>query len=211
MAAESFHIPHVELEISYIISRDLSIKFSSQQFIATAGLRFIQLEIMSTYPTDDQDFQNASYGLKGFIDPCVIHSGSDSSVVIWDNASYESFINDEATCPTEVNQSLFRQSQLCVKQGLFEVVKDKIYQVRGLDISNITFVETINSNGVVVIDPLCSVETAKRAIDLYQGYRRDKIILAMIYTHSHADHFGGGLAVVGMPLFLFLCAFSFHS
>ncbi|QSZ37037.1 hypothetical protein DSL72_009129 [Monilinia vaccinii-corymbosi] len=151
---------------------------------------------MTTYPTDDQDFQNASAGLVGWMENCVIQSDTDSSVVVWDNQSYLSFINDDATCPPEINPSLFRQSQLCVKQGLFEVVKDKIYQVRGLDTSNMTFVETVNSNGVVVIDPLCSVETAKQAIGLYQGYRRDKNILAMIYTHSHADHFGGGSAVV---------------
>ncbi|ESZ95147.1 hypothetical protein SBOR_4447 [Sclerotinia borealis F-4128] len=151
---------------------------------------------MTTYPTDDQDFKNASAGLVSWMDNCVVHSDNDASVVVWDNQSYESFINDDATCSPEVNPSLFRQSQLCVKQGLFEVVKDKIYQVRGLDISNMTFVETVNSNGVVVIDPLCSVETAKQAIGLYQGYRKDKNILAMIYTHSHADHFGGGSAVV---------------
>ncbi|CAD6443750.1 4695a46b-74b4-4dc4-80cd-4c4bbfdbab91 [Sclerotinia trifoliorum] len=151
---------------------------------------------MATYPTDDQDFKNASAGLVSRMDNCIIHSDTDESVVIWDNQTYESFINDDATCPKEVDPSLFRQSQLCVKQGLFEIIKDKIYQVRGLDISNMTFVETIDSNGVVVIDPLTSIETAKKAIELYQGYRKDKKILAMIYTHSHADHFGGGNAVV---------------
>ncbi|KAI9648935.1 hypothetical protein NHQ30_001501 [Ciborinia camelliae] len=154
---------------------------------------------MTSYP-DDEDFQNASVGRVAWMDNCVIPSENNDSVIVWDNKSYESFINDDATCPAEVNPSLFRQSQLCVKQGLFEVVPNKIYQVRGLDISNMTFVETVDSNGVIVIDPLCSVETAKQAIGLYQGYRKDKNILAMIYTHSHVDHFGGGRAVVGMPL-----------
>ncbi|KAM0167929.1 hypothetical protein ACHAPF_011503 [Botrytis cinerea] len=152
---------------------------------------------MTKYPdTDQTDFRNAKAGWQGGMENCVIYSNSDPTVKVWNNDEYASFINDDATCPSTVNPSLFRQSQLCVKQGLFEVVKDGVYQVRGLDISNMTFVETPDGTGVVVIDPLCSVETAQQGILLYQQCRKDKDIIAMIYTHSHVDHFGGGSAVV---------------
>lgn len=171
---------------------------------------------MAKYPDSDQtDFHNAETGWQGGMESCVIYSNNDPTVEVWNNDEYASFINDDATCPSTVNPSLFRQSQLCVKQGLFEVVKDGVYQVRGLDISNMTFVETPDGTGVVVIDPLCSVETAQQGILLYQQYRKDKAIIAMIYTHSHADHFGGGSAVVGMLLSSFClrlqprCAFIF--
>jgi alkyl sulfatase BDS1-like metallo-beta-lactamase superfamily hydrolase len=77
---------------------------------------------------------------------------------------------------------------------LFEVVADKIYQVRGYDLSNITFIE--GKDGVTVMDPLISMETAKAALDLYFTHRPKKPVVAVIYTHSHVDHFGGVRGVV---------------
>jgi len=76
--------------------------------------------------------------------------------------------------------------------GLYEVVEG-IYQVRGLDISNITFVET--DHGVIVIDPLISTEVAAAAFRFYRAHRGDRTVKAVIYTHSHGDHFGGVLGV----------------
>jgi len=73
-------------------------------------------------------------------------------------------------------------------QGLFEVVEG-VYQVRGLDLSNVTFVE--GDAGVIVIDPLISVETAAAALALYREHRGDRPVTGVIYTHSHVDHFGG--------------------
>jgi alkyl sulfatase BDS1-like metallo-beta-lactamase superfamily hydrolase len=73
-------------------------------------------------------------------------------------------------------------------QGLFEVVPG-IYQVRGLDLSNVRFVE--GERGVIVIDPLISAETAAAALGLYRRHRGDRPVTGVIYTHSHADHFGG--------------------
>jgi alkyl sulfatase BDS1-like metallo-beta-lactamase superfamily hydrolase len=81
---------------------------------------------------------------------------------------------------------------LCAKQGLYEVVEG-IYQVRGLDLSNITFVE--GDTGVIVIDPLVCTETAAAALALYRQHRGDRAVSAVIYTHSHVDHFGGVLGV----------------
>jgi alkyl sulfatase BDS1-like metallo-beta-lactamase superfamily hydrolase len=109
--------------------------------------------------------------------------------VVWDNDAY-GFLDGDA--PTSVHPSLWRQSRLAAKQGLYEVV-DGIYQVRGLDLSNISFIE--GDTGIVVIDPLVSTETAAAALALYRAHRGDRAVSAVIYTHSHVDHFGGVLGV----------------
>ena len=105
--------------------------------------------------------------------------------VVWDLEAY-SYLDGE--CPDTVNPSLWRQAQLCVKNGLFEVTGG-IYQVRGMDLSNMTIVE--GDAGVIVIDPLISAETAAAGIALYRKNRGDRPVTGVIYTHSHADHFGG--------------------
>jgi alkyl sulfatase BDS1-like metallo-beta-lactamase superfamily hydrolase len=92
------------------------------------------------------------------------------------------------TPPTTVNPSLWRQSSLVAQQGLFEVVPG-VYQVRGFDLSIISFVE--GQRGIIVIDPLISTETAAAALALYRRHRGDRPVTAVIYTHSHVDHFGG--------------------
>ncbi|MEZ5093098.1 alkyl/aryl-sulfatase [Nocardioides sp.] len=132
---------------------------------------------------DTQDFEDARRGLIASLDPGVIHA--DDGRVVWDNDAY-SFLSGEA--PDSVNPSLWRQSQLASMQGLFEVVAG-IYQVRGFDLSNITFVE--GDTGVIVIDPLISAETAAAALALYREHRGDRPVTGVIYTHSHVDHFGG--------------------
>ncbi|WIX81473.1 MBL fold metallo-hydrolase [Amycolatopsis carbonis] len=92
-----------------------------------------------------------------------------------------------------MNPSLWRQAQLGRTNGLNEVTTG-IYQVRGLDISNITLVE--GERGVIVIDPLISEDCAAAAIALYRAHRGNRPVTAVIYTHSHADHFGGVLGVL---------------
>jgi alkyl sulfatase BDS1-like metallo-beta-lactamase superfamily hydrolase len=137
---------------------------------------------------DITDFENADRGFVAALSPCVI-SAADGRVV-WDNDVY-SFLGGPA--PTSVHPSLWRQSTLTAKQGLYEVVPG-IYQVRGFDISNITFVE--GDTGVIVIDPLVCTEVAAAALGLYRANRGgDRPVLAVIYTHSHVDHFGGVLGV----------------
>ena len=81
-----------------------------------------------------------------------------------------------------MNPSLWRQAQLCVKNGLFEVTGG-IYQVRGMDLSNMTIVE--GDTGVIVIDPLISAETAAAGIALYRKNRGDRPVTGVIYTHWH--------------------------
>jgi len=132
---------------------------------------------------DTQDFEDAERGRIGGLDPAVVTA--EDGRVVWDNDAY-SFLEGDA--PTCVNPSLWRQGNLVAMHGLYEVVEG-IYQVRGLDLSNITFVE--GEDGVVVIDPLISEETAAAAMSLYREHRGNRAVTGVIYTHSHADHFGG--------------------
>ena len=138
--------------------------------------------------SDDADFHNADRGFVAALSPCVIRAADGR--VLWDNDAY-SFLGGPA--PTSVHPSLWRQSTLTAKQGLYEVVPG-IYQVRGFDLSNVTFVET--DTGIIVIDPLVSTEVAAAALRLYRAHRdADRPVVAVIYTHSHVDHFGGVLGV----------------
>jgi alkyl sulfatase BDS1-like metallo-beta-lactamase superfamily hydrolase len=139
---------------------------------------------VAALPFDDtQDFEDARQGFVGRLDPCVIRDADGR--VVWDNESYR-FLDGLA--PATVHPSLWRQSQLNAIDGLFEVVPG-IYQVRGFDLSNVTFVE--GETGVLAIDPLISAETAAAALGLYRTHRGDRPVVGVVYTHSHADHFGG--------------------
>ena len=132
---------------------------------------------------DKQDFVDASTNLIGTLKPNIV-TGANGRVV-WNNDQY-GFLTGDA--PNTANPSLWRQCQLTAIDGLFKVV-DGIYQVRGLDVSNTTFIE--GDEGVVVVDALTSRETAAAALQLYRKHRGPKEIKAVIYTHCHADHFGG--------------------
>lgn len=137
-----------------------------------------------------QDFEDAK---RGFIAPLAdkgVVKNAEGRVVY--DPSGLAFPPD-APAPDTVNPSLWRQGQLNGITGLFKVV-DGIYQVRGLDLSNITFIET--NGGVIVMDPLISAETAQAAQALYAKHRPDRPLVAVIYTHSHADHFGGVRGIV---------------
>ncbi len=137
---------------------------------------------------DTTDFDNADRGFIAALSPCVVKAADGR--VVWDNDVY-SFLDGAA--PASVHPSLWRQSTLAAKQGLYEVVPG-IYQVRGLDLSNITFIE--GDTGIIVIDPLVSTEVAAAALGLYRAHRgADRRVVAVIYTHSHVDHFGGVLGV----------------
>jgi len=143
---------------------------------------------VETLPFDDTtDFADADRGFIDALTPCVVKAADGR--VVWDNDAY-AFLNGDA--PPTVHPSLWRQCTLTAKQGLYEVVPG-IYQVRGLDLSNISFVE--GDTGLIVIDPLVSTEVAAAALQLYRDNRGDRPVVAVIYTHSHVDHFGGVLGV----------------
>ena len=154
----------------------------------TATIESAHREHLTTLPFGDTaDFDDADRGLIAAKQPCVVKAADGR--VVWDNDVY-AFLNGDA--PPSVHPSLWRQSTLAVKQGLYEVVEG-IYQVRGFDLSNISFIE--GDTGVIVIDPLISTETAAAALALYRAHRGDRPVVAVIYTHSHVDHFGGVLGV----------------
>jgi alkyl sulfatase BDS1-like metallo-beta-lactamase superfamily hydrolase len=148
------------------------------------SVRAANAGLLGSLPLDDtHDFEDARRGLIGRLDPCVIRAADGR--VVWDNESY-GFLAGPA--PESVDPSLWRQSQLVAMDGLFEVVPG-IYQVRGFDLSNVTFVE--GATGILVIDPLISTETAAAALALYREHRGERPVIGVIYTHSHIDHFGG--------------------
>ena len=129
---------------------------------------------------------------RGFIatQPDLVVTAKDGREV-WNLAAY-SFLN-QAEAPPSVNPSLWREARLNMHNGLFKVV-DGIYQVRGFDLSNMTIVE--GDTGIIVIDPLISVEVARAALQLYYAHRPQRPVAAVIHTHSHVDHFGGVLGVI---------------
>jgi alkyl sulfatase BDS1-like metallo-beta-lactamase superfamily hydrolase len=136
----------------------------------------------------DEDFELAGRGRIAAGAPRQVIGRSGHAV--WDLDSYE-FL-DEPTLkerpPTTVNPSLWRQGRLNNIAGLFEVAPS-IYQVRGMDISNVTFIA--GETGWIVIDPLTAAETARAALALVDEHVGARPIHAVIYTHSHVDHFGG--------------------
>ncbi|MFR9751900.1 alkyl/aryl-sulfatase [Nocardia sp. 004] len=136
---------------------------------------------------DTADIADAERGFIAALAPGVVTA--EDGTVVWDNDSYD-FLREP--CPASVHPSLWRQSGLAVRQGLFEVTAG-IYQIRGLDLSNMTLVE--GDTGVLVIDPLISAETAAAGLALYRAHRGDRPVTGMIYTHSHADHFAGAAGV----------------
>ncbi|AGB78243.1 alkyl sulfatase-like hydrolase [Enterobacteriaceae bacterium strain FGI 57] len=140
--------------------------------------------------SDATDFSNAH---KGFIAalPSNVITG-DKGNVVWDPQQYD-FIKEGAKAPDTVNPSLWRQAQLINIGGLFNVT-DGVYQIRNLDLSNMTIIE--GKTGITVIDPLVSAETAKVGMDLYYKNRGKKPVVAVIFTHSHVDHYGGVRGVV---------------
>lgn len=139
---------------------------------------------------DVQDFTNANRGFIAALTPCIIKDTAGNTV--WNNDEYN-FVYE--TCPDTVNPKLWRQSQILSKQGLYQI-SPSIYQVRGFDISHITFVE--GKTGIIVIDPLISCECAAAALRLYHSHRGNRPVKGMIYSHSHADHFGGAAGIISV-------------
>ncbi|MEV0245979.1 alkyl sulfatase dimerization domain-containing protein [Nocardia sp. NPDC050712] len=137
---------------------------------------------------DTADQADSARGFIAALEPGVVTA--DDGTVVWDTDSY-AFLREP--CPASVHPSLWRQSGLVVQQGLYEVTAG-IYQIRGLDLSNMTLVE--GDSGVVVIDPLISAETAAAGLALYRAHRGDRPVTGLIYTHSHVDHFGGAMGIV---------------
>jgi len=159
---------------------------------ATDATKAANAKLLEQLPfSDTASFEAAK---KGFIAPLPDNGviKNEKGEPIWDLSKF-AFIKEGEPAPDSVNPSLWRQSQLITMGGLFEVIPG-IYQVRAADLSNITFIE--GKDGIIVMDPLISEETAKAALDLYYQHRPKKPVVAVIYSHSHVDHYGGVRGVV---------------
>jgi alkyl sulfatase BDS1-like metallo-beta-lactamase superfamily hydrolase len=158
---------------------------------ASEATKAANAAVLEELPFEDrQAFEDAH---RGFIAPLPAEKivGANGQP-IWDPGKF-AFLRD-AEAPDTVNPSLWRQAQLVEISGLYEVT-DGIYQVRNYDLSNMTIIE--GETGLTIVDPLVSAETAKAALHLYRANRgSDRPVVAVIYTHSHADHFGGVRGVV---------------
>ena len=172
-------------------SLSLSAWAEAQPQNATPVTREANNALYNTMPfADKTDFENAH---KGFIAPLPQNMiKGEKGNVIWDPAKYD-FVKEGEKAPDTVNPSLWRQSQLINIGGLFKVT-DGVYQIRNLDLSNMTIIE--GEKGITVIDPLLSAEPAKEALELYYANRGKKPVVAVVITHSHVDHYGGLRGVV---------------
>ena len=159
----------------------------SQRREATPETAAMQREVLTGIGldwADQKDFEDASRGFIARLEPATVTTADGAPV--WDLTSYAFLDAEEA--PATVNPSLWRQARLNMEHGLFKVA-DRIYQVRGMDLSVISFIE--GDTGWIVIDPLISAETAAAALGLVREHVGDRPVVAVIYSHSHLDHFGG--------------------
>lgn len=139
--------------------------------------------------SDEGCFDDA---LRGFIDTVPdARIETAEGRVVWDLSAY-AFLESIET-PDSVNPSLWRQARLNRIHGLFQVC-ERMYQVRGFDIANITIIE--GDTGLILIDPLTVCESAAAALALYRRHRGDRPVRCVIYSHSHLDHYGGVEGVV---------------
>ena len=139
---------------------------------------------------DERDLEEAQ---RGFIAaPDYTQIMAEAGNVAWDIGSYEWLL--ERRDFDSIHPSLQRQAILNMNYGLFEVLPDRIYQVRGFDLANITFIKS--DTGWIVFDPLTSKETARAALELINEQLGERPVVAVAYSHTHADHFGGVRGVV---------------
>src|SRR6202790_2166793 len=139
--------------------------------------------------SDTGDFDDASRGFMGTIENARIANAQGR--VVWSLEPY-GFLSEEKA-PATVNPSLWRQSRLNMNHGIFEVMPG-VYQIRGLDIANMTLIE--GDRGVIVIDTLTSIEGARAAMELYFQHRGRRTVAGVIFTHTHTDHWGGARGVL---------------
>lgn len=147
-------------------------------------------------PGQDPEQPLASKGCLAPLPPGFHVDKQDTNIPIWSLAEYGFLTQDPP--PLSVNPSLWRNANLNMYTGLFQVVENAVYQVRGMDLSNISFLEDPHrvSDEIVVLDPLVSAETAAAALKMYRSHRPQAgRIAAVIFSHSHVDHYGGVLGL----------------
>ncbi len=144
-----------------------------------------------TLPFDDnRDFEEAK---RGFIAaPDYKQIKAEVGHVAWDMGSYEWLLQGKDF--DSIHPSLQRQAILNMAYGLYEVLPDKIYQVRGFDLSNISFIKS--DTGWIIFDPATAKETAQAALEFINKKLGERPVVAVVYSHSHVDHFAGVRGVV---------------
>ncbi len=150
-----------------------------------------QQEQRAALPFDDErDFEEMR---KGFIAaPAYRQIMADAGNVAWDMGKYD-FLLEEGQDYDSINPSLQRQALLNMNYGLYEVMPD-VYQIRGFDLANITFIRS--DTGWIIFDPLTARETARAALQFINEQLGERPVVAVVYSHSHGDHFGGVRGVV---------------
>lgn len=145
--------------------------------------------VLKQLPFQDRaDYEAARRGLVAAFEGEIKDANGKT---VWNSHQYDFLKQEQA--PDTVNPSLWRLAQLNANAGLFQVT-DRIYQVRGIDLANMTIIE--GDDGLIIIDPLYVTETAKAGLEMYYRNRPRKPVVAVIYSHSHVDHFGGVRGVV---------------
>jgi alkyl sulfatase BDS1-like metallo-beta-lactamase superfamily hydrolase len=158
---------------------------------ASEYTRALHSTLLEELPFEDrEDFEDARRGLIATAPKLSIHN--EHGRPVWDMDGY-AFVDERSSAPDTVHPGLWRMAQLNGIHGLFEVVPG-IYQVRGYDLSNMTLIE--GRDGVIVVDPLISSECAAAALALYRTHRGERRVSAVLYSHSHVDHFGGVKGVI---------------
>ena len=158
---------------------------------ATGHTSSLQAELRETLPfADERDFEEARRGFIAEPDSRQILGASGN--IVWDMARYDFLLSGDDY--DTMHPSLQRQATLNMNFGLFEVVPDFLYQVRGFDLANMTLVK--GNTGWIIFDTLLTNETAAAAFALTSEHLGDYPIKAVVYSHSHIDHFGGVLGII---------------
>ena len=174
-----------------VIKTDPTKHFDSKGKLPSEFTIGLQNGLRKSLPFEDKrDFDEAK---KGFIAaPEYKQIMAEAGHVAWDMGSYEFLLTDQKY--DTIHPSLQRQAVLNMAYGLYEVLPGKIYQVRGYDLANITFIK--GKTGWLIFDPLTAKETAAAALKFINEKLGARPVTAVIYSHSHADHFGGVRGVV---------------
>ena len=157
----------------------------------SSSTRAAQSALRNALPFEDtRDFEEATRGF--LVAPDYREIPAEAGHVAWNIGAYDFLLSDEIH--DSIHPSLQRQATLNMGYGLFEVIPGQIYQVRGFDLANISFIK--GDTGWIVFDPLTCKETAAAALALVDEHLGARPVVAVVYSHSHVDHFGGVRGVI---------------
>lgn len=177
-----FYLLHIHNVAAEVAEKRSSAKPASSHTITK------QNEVKQALPfANKKDFALAEKGL--IVRPEQVEIFNDDGTLAWELGNYQFLLEDHAS----VNPSLLRQARLNYQYGLFKITEN-IYQVRGYDLSNFTVIK--GDTGWIVFDPLLTPATAKAALKLVNDTLGQRPVTGVVYSHAHADHFGGVLGVV---------------